>query len=207
MDILGLLLAVVLPIVDQHQNGRTHHGNRARFQPDLAGKNEADNNKTQNRERLLEQHGILDRLFGNHRHDAGFGFRRSMHVLAPDAVDDHRLHRHDHNDHRRQVIDKGIERQIGQRSDQDIGRITDQRGRAADIGGKHFGKQKRVGRHIERAGNGQRHRHHQQNRRHIVQQRRQYRCGDLQDQQNAPGTGFGLTRRPDRQILEQAGPA
>ncbi len=52
---------------------------------------------------------------------------------------------------------------------------------------------------------GERHRHDQEHRRDIVEERGKYRRGELQHQQDAGGVRLDPLRRPDRQILEQAG--
>ena len=62
-------------------------------------------------ERLLEQQPVLDRVA-----PAFIAITRAsasceaLQVLAPEHVDDHRLHDHHHDDHRRQVIDEIVER-------------------------------------------------------------------------------------------------
>ena len=94
-------------------------------------------------------------------------------------------HQHD-DDHRRQVIDEVVEVEPDQRADQDVGRIADQGGGAADVGGEDLGEQEGIGRNLELAGDGQRHRHDQQHGGDVVEQRRQQRGDHLQQQQDAP---------------------
>src|SRR5262249_45400357 len=78
----------------------------------------------------------------------------------------------------------------GERADQDVGRIPDQRRGAADIGGEHLGEQERIRRNIELPGDGERHRHDQEDRRHVVEQCGNHGGGELQQQQNSGGTGL-----------------
>ena len=142
-----------------------------------------------------------------HLHHPRLGGGRGFQILAPEEVDDDRLHRHDDHDHRREVIDEIVEGQPDLRADQDVGRVADQRGGAADIGGEDFREQIRVGRHFQRLADRQRDRNDQQHRGDVVEEGRQHRGGDLQDEQDAGGMRLGRLRRPDGEILEHAGAA
>ena len=117
-----------------------------------------------------------------------------------------RLHHHDQRGDRPEIDEEGVEIEPGQRADQNIGRVADQRRGAADVGGEHFGEQKRIGRDVEFLGDRERHRHDQEHRRDIVEERGEHRRGELQHQQDAGGARLDPLRRPDRQILEQPGP-
>ena len=104
-------------------------------------------------------------------------------------------------------VDEVVEGEADLRADQDVGRIADQGGGAADIGGEDLGEQVRIGRHFQRVADRERHRNDQQHRGDVVEQGRQYRGGDLQEEQDAGRMRLGELRRPHRQILEHAGAA
>ena len=171
------------------------------------GEHEGEHHDAEHRQRLLQQYLVDDGRPGAHPHDQCAARRCGMHGAAPQHVDHHRLRRHHHDDHGREVDDEGVEVETGERADQDVGRVADQRGGAADIGGEDLREQERIGRHVELAGDCERHRHDQQHRGHIVEERREHGGGELQQQQNAGGIGLGLLRRPDRERLEHAGAA
>jgi hypothetical protein len=83
-------------------------------------------------------------------------------------------------------------------------RVADQRRRAADIGGEHFGDQERKGRDLQLAGDGKRHRRHQQHRADIVED-----CGDeerhqLNQQEKRGWMRAGKLRRAYGGILKHA---
>jgi hypothetical protein len=122
-------------------------------------------------------------------------------------MDHQRLRRHHHDDHRREVNDESVEVEPGERADHDIGRIADQGCSAADIGREYFREQERIRRDVELLGDGERYWHDQEHRRHVVEQRGHDGGGELQQQQDAGGTGLGLLRRPYGQIFEHAGAA
>ncbi len=105
------------------------------------------------------------------------------------------------------AYDEGVEVEPDERADHDVGRIADQRRGAADIGGEHLGEQERIGRNVELPGDGERHRHDQKHRRHVVEQRGNDGGGELQQQQDPGGIGLRPLRRPYRQIFEHAGAA
>ena len=147
-------------------------------------------------ERLLEQQPIGDGFLLPHRHDARLALGRGAEAPAPDQVDHDQLHRQHDDDDRREVDDKGIEVEADLRTDQDVGWIADQGRGAADVGGEDFREQIGIGRHVELAGDGERDRHDQQHGGDVVEQRRDNRGGDLQQQQNPRGMRLG-GRCPD----------
>ena len=128
-------------------------------------------------------------------------------VASPQQMNHQRLHRHDHHDHRREVDDEGVEVEADERADENVGRVADQRRRAPDIGSKHLGEQERVGWDVKLLGDRERHRHDQQHRRHVVEQRGYHGGGDLQQQKDAGGVRLRFLRRPDREIFEHPGAA
>ena len=185
VDIVRGLLGVMRPVVEQHQNGGAEHGDGGRLQMQRPRQHEGDHDDGEHGERLLEQHPVLDRIRRIHRHHPRLGVVRRLEILAPEEMDDQRLHHHDDDDHRRQVIDEIVEGEADLRADQDVGRIADQGGGAADIGGEDFREQIRVGRDLQRAADGERHRHDQQHRGDVVEEGREHGGGDLQDEQDA----------------------
>ena len=133
--------------------------------------------------------------------------RGGAQVLAPQDVDHHHLHHQDDDDDRRQVIEEVVEGEADLRADDDVGRVADQRGGAADVGGHDLGEQVRVGRHLQRLRHRDGDRHHQEHGGDVVEQRRQHRGRELQQQQDAAGMRLGRARGPHRHELEHAGAA
>ena len=131
----------------------------------------------------------------------------ALQIAAPQHVDHDRLHRQNDQDDRREIDDEIVEGEPDLRANDDVGRIADQRGGAADVRGHDFGEQERVGRHLQRIGDGERHRHDQQHRSDVVEQRRQHRGGKLQEQHDAGRMRFGRPCRPHRHEFEHAGAA
>ena len=143
------LLAVMRPVVEQHQHRGAAHGDGRGLQMQRPRQHEGDHHDRQHDERLLEQQPVADGLVRPHRHDARLALGRGLEVLAPDQMDHDRLHDHHDDDDRREVDDEGVEVEADLRADQDVGRIADQRRGAADVGGEDFGEQIRIGRHLQ----------------------------------------------------------
>jgi len=91
---------------------------------------------------------------------------------------------------------------LDQRTDQDVGRVTDQGCGTADIREHNLREQEGVGLDIELFRDQQGHRCDQQDGGHVVEQGRKDRRDQRKHDQDAPRAGFHLLRRPNRQILE-----
>jgi len=110
----------------------------------------------------------------------------------------------DHDDHRREVNHEIVKREPDLRADHDVGRIADQGGGAADVGGENLADQERIGRNFELLGDGEGDRNDQQDRRHVVEKRGKHRRRDLQQQQDAGRMRACRLGRPDGDVLEHA---
>ena len=106
---------------------------------------------------------------------------------------------------KRQVGDELAEGEAGKGTDEDVGRVADDGGGAADVAGKGLGDQKGQGVHLQGDGDLDGHRDHQQHGGDVVQEGRDHRSEELQhkgqDKDVAPGPGIGLVG----QELEHAG--
>ena len=131
----------MLPVVEEHQHRGAGERDGRRLEVQRTGEHEQQDHGGQHHERLLEQGPIPDRLARVHRHHPGAALRRRSQVLAPEQMNHQRLHRHHHDDHRGEVDDEGVEVQADLRADQDVRRVADQGGGAADIGGEDLGEQ------------------------------------------------------------------
>jgi hypothetical protein len=95
--------------------------------------NEGDHHHGEHRKRLLEQSPVQDCLGRDHGHDAGLALRDRFQFPSPHKVGHDGLRNHHHDDDRRQMHDEGVEVEADLRADQDVGRVADQRGRAANV--------------------------------------------------------------------------
>src|SRR5262249_54442084 len=105
------------------------------------------------------------------------------------------------------MINKLIERQASLRTNQDIRRIADKGGGAADIRREDLCKQKWVGRYFQRTTNRQGHRNNQQNGGDIIEKGGHHRGGDLQDKKDTGRVCARRLRRQYRKTLEHSGTA
>ena len=131
---------------------------------------------------LDEQAPVADGLALVERHHP----RGALRVVArTTSRNSHRHNRTEHatqdDDQRRQVDQEVVEGQPGPAGDDDVGRVADQGGGAADVGGQHLGDQERDRRHAEPLAHQQGDRRDQQHGGDVVQQRR----GDRGDQRPA----------------------
>ena len=197
----------MLPVVEQQQHGCAGKRDGRRLQMQRSRKYESDEHRADHGHGLAQQHRIGDHSRRIHAHDQRAALRRGVELAAPDHMNHQQLRRQDEHDDRRQIENKCIEIESGRRADQNVGWVADQRCRAADIAGENFGEQKWKRRKIQLLGNDERHRRDQEHRADIVEQRRNQRRGQLQHDEDAGRTGVGLLRRPDGEILKQAGAA
>ena len=104
-----------------------------------------------------------------------------------------------------QVGDKLAEGEAGVGADEDVGRVADQGGGAAHVGGKGLGDQEGQGMDLEGEGDLDGHRDHQEHGGDVVQEGGNHRGEELEDEGEdkdvAPGPGVGLVS----QELEHAG--
>ena len=121
MDVVRRLLGVVRPIVEQHQDTGAEHGDRRRLEMQRPGEHEGHDHHSEHHERLLQEHAVHDRLARDHVHHGRPRIRGCGETPPPDRMGDRHLHQHDHHDHRRQVVDEGVEVEIDLRADQDVG--------------------------------------------------------------------------------------
>ena len=102
-------------------------------------------------------------------------------------------------DHDRRHVDQEVvERQPGPAADDDVRRVADQRGGAADVGGEHLCDQVGLRRDPEPVADHDRDRRDQHDRGHVVEERRGDRGDDHQHDHQPVRAGRGPLGRPDR---------
>ena len=98
-------------------------------------------------------------------------------IWSRGPVDEVEHARHDHERERRdrrQVDDEVAEREAGGAGDDDVGRVADQRGGAADVRGDDLDDHERDRVDVERVGQQEGDRHHQQDGGEVVEEGRQH---------------------------------
>src|SRR5690606_14446903 len=114
-------------------------------------------------------------------------------------------HRKADDDGGRHVDEEVVEAQPGPAAADDVGRIADEGGGAADAGGEHLGDQIRLGRDAQPVAHHDGDRGDEHDGGDVVQERRGDRRDGHQHQHQPEGPATGAFGRPDGQVVEHAG--
>ena len=125
-------------------------------------------------------------------------------VASPqEPAQPHEGHQQHHHD-RRQVDDELVEPEARAAADDDVGRVADQRGRAADVAGHHLGQEERHRVEREPLAQQERHRGDQEHGRDVVEQGGGDGGDDDEEHHHPERSRLRPLRRPDGQELEDA---
>ncbi len=166
---------------------------------------EAGDGQAEHRHQALQLRRILDRLGRVELHHpvAGLGgdLQAGAKVEVEAARDDH-----ERDDRRRGEVHEEVEEaQIGRARDEDVRRVADQRRGAADVGGDDLDQHERDRVDVQRVGQQERDRHHQQDGGQVVQEGREHRGRDRQRSHDRPRTPLGELTGLDRDVGVDAG--
>ena len=190
---------------NEHDDAGGGQRDDARLQAQLAMRHEADDHERDHDVADLEQARVLDVLVLVKLHDGLTMLLGGDQLLAVHETERDDDGGQDDDNGRRVVHDEVGERVARGRADHDVGRVADERRRAADVRRHDFGEEVRHRVDVEQAAHGDGHRADQKNGGHVVQERRK-NSGE-QDEQNHDGPWVAL-RRPrafDGEKFEHAG--
>ena len=190
--------------IKQHHDGSAEHGDGSVGDMDMFGGDETGDDCEQDKQRLLQQSPIGYGVYGFDFHNFSLIAEAGFQLASVNKVKGQNQNQHGNGDNRRQFIDKVHERQIECRADENVRRIADERGCSADVGGKDFHNQVRIGIDLKFFGDLESYRHNQQNGGNVVQQGGKNGGNQPQREQQAAGIGAGAVYGPDGYILKHA---
>ena len=136
----------------------------------------SEDRQPQHEERALQQGVIRDRRLFVHLHQLRLQLRRRHEALAVDRRHDKEHHRHTYDGDRREMFDEHDEGQFLDRTaDHDVRRVADESCRSADVRGDDLRQKIRHRIEFQNLCDAERHRHHEQHRRHVVEEGGEYR--------------------------------
>ena len=193
---------------DDHQDGRAEQGDRRGLHADHGMEQEADERQAEHGQGPDHQRSVGDRGRRVQRSRARRAGPRRRAIERPNNI--HSIARktdHDHDDDRRQVDQEVGEVESGRRADEDVRRIADERRGAADVRREDLADQVREGRDLQRPRDRQRDRRQQDDRRHVVEDGRQQRRRDREDDEQPERLAARAMDGQPGDVLEEAGPA
>ena len=181
------LLAVMRPVVEQHQHRGAAHGDGRGLQMQRPRQHEGDHHDRQHHERLLEQQPVGDGFVARHRHDARLALGRGLEVrpqsrwimIACTTITTTMTGV--------RWMTKALKSRPTCEPIRMLGGSPISVAVPPMLEAKISANRIRIGRHVELAGDRERHRHDQQHGGDVVEQRGEDRGGDLQQQQDAGG--------------------
>ena len=87
----------------------------------------------------------------------------------------------------------------------DVRRVTNQRGRSSDIRGNDLREQERFGAEVQFLRDGERNRHHEQHRRHVVKKAGEYRRDETEINENTAWLRLGRLGGADGHEVKESG--
>ena len=114
-------------------------------------------------------------------------------------------HRGEREQRRRGVVEDEVDERVARRrADHDVGRVADESGRAADVGGHDLGEEERHRVDVEQAAHRDGHGADEQDRRHVVEKCREQRGQADEEHHDVPGVALREARALDGEVLEDA---
>ena len=183
-DLFGVLLA------DQQHYCSTAQCDNARIHAERAVEHKAEHDHNDHHNALDQQRVVLDRLVFIQLHDSGHLVRLDDELFAEHEIEAHAQRCHDKHHCDTGIAHEVHEAQARLRTDHDIRRVADQSRRTADVGGEDLRQQEGHRVNAQNAGDRDRHRAHQQHGRHVIQERREHRGQDGEQQHDLPGVAL-----------------
>ena len=164
----------------------------------------SEDRQPQHEERALQQGVIRDRRLFVHLHQLCLQLRRRHEALAVDRRHDKEHHRHTYDGDRREMFDEHDEGQFLDRTaDHDVRRVADEGRRSADVRGDDLRQEIRHRIEFQNLCDTERHRHHEQHRRHVVEEGGEYRRDHAEVDEDAARLRLCGFRRLDGDVVKE----
>ena len=189
---------------EQQQEAAAERDERG-LEPEHRVREESKHRECKHEQRFHEQAVIFDALPRIHGHDLGLEFRLRLELFAiqrlHDEDDDEEVEERDG----REVFDEGHERELRRRAaDHDVWRVADERRRAADVRRDDLRQEERHRRDAELLRDGECHGHHEEDRRHVVEEAREHGRDEPEVDEYLARLGLCLLRGPDSHEIKEA---
>ena len=189
---------------DQHEGARRGERDDAGLYAERAVGHEARDDERDHDDALAQEDGVLDLLALVEARERVFVRVVDAELTAEQEVEEGE-HRGEREQRRRGVVEDEVDERVARRrADHDVGRVADERRRAADVGGHDLGEEERHRVDVEQAAHRDGHRPDEQDRRHVVEQGREHRGQADEQHHDVPGVALREARALDGEVLEDA---
>ena len=187
----------------EQDDGGSSQRDDAGFQVQRTVSHEGNRDDDDHGDAHLEQERVLDRLALVKLHHVLHILLLNMQLAAVHELENDDDYHHHHDDGRRVVANEVEERQTRSRTDHDVGRIADERGRAAHVRRQNLDEQERRGIDLQRTAQHDGHRADKQNGRDVIEERGEHGGDDGEHDHDLPGVALAKLRRLNSHELEK----
>ena len=193
-------------LADQkEQEERARNRDERRLKTRERMEEEHQDDQSENEQTLPEKRDVFELVPFILLHHESLELRLRRQMLAVEQDEDRRDDDEVDDRDDREVLNERRERQLlDGAADHDVRRIADERRRAADVRRDDLRQKIRHDIDMELRRDAERDRHHQENRRHVVKERRANGRDQRQVDQEIHGIGLRLLRRPDSNKIEES---
>ena len=189
---------------DQHEDARRRERDDAGLDAERAVGHEAHDDEGDHDDALAQEDRVLDLLPLVEVSERVLVRVVDAELSAEEQVEQ-REHHGEREQRRRSVVEDEVDEGVARRrADHDVGRVADQRRRAADVGGHDLGEEERHRVDVEQAAHRDGHGADEQDRRHVVEQGREQRGQADEEHHDVPGVALREPRALDGEVLEDA---
>src|SRR3990172_22941 len=183
-----------MPPPHDHQHRGPQHSPRGRLVVGSAGDDEPGDRERKNGQGHAQQGDVGENLTFVQGHDPLAHLGRRPEVVAEEEVEPAQEQGQDEENDRGQVDQEVGEAQVSGAADEDVGRVADERGRAADVGGHDLRNEERHGVQLHPPRHEQSEGRHKNHRRNVVQGgggHRRYQRKEEKDRRCVPPRQLG----------------
>mmetsp|Transcript_8487 Transcript_8487/g.17441 ORF Transcript_8487/g.17441 Transcript_8487/m.17441 type:complete len:399 (-) Transcript_8487:706-1902(-) len=196
----------ILALHNQHEEGGAHERNPCRVKVVDGMQQKADDDAQDDVHAAPEEREVLDLVLVDNGDDVIEPFHLALQVLFEDEHQRQQAKGDGKQHARRQVLDEVDEANVIAQliADDDVGRVTNHRHGATDVGQHRLRHEQRHWVAVHRLEDRHRHRHHEQHRRHIIKPRRQERGDECDVERQVEQVAFAAAQACTTQHLKHA---